>query len=86
MTFSVGACESCARDVLLARDLGDDDDWIDVCTRCGAAVPESAGRKRFGVTSVRALGYTFDDDDSGGCGSGGCGGACGSARETSLNG
>lgn len=76
VSFPVARCSHCAVDVVVFADLDDGGELLERCTRCGAAIGADAARKRFGVTSLKAMGYTFDDDD-GGCGSGGCS-SCGS--------
>ena len=76
-TFPVSYCPSCARDVVVARDLDVDEQWVEVCTRCSGVLPSAASTRRYGASSVVALGYAIEGYGEG-CGSGGCG-SCGSS-------
>ncbi len=74
-TFPVDYCESCERDVLVARDLDDADEWVRICTRCATPLAARDDSRAYSAASLQAIGYTFEHL-SGGCGSGGCG-SCG---------
>lgn len=76
-TFPVAHCGSCARDVLVAKDLDANDAWVDVCTRCGDVL-EDAVVRRYASTSMGLLGYDVDGAAEG-CGGGGCG-SCGTTN------
>ena len=67
--FPVAYCQRCGSTQLAGRDLDASGAWVHRCVRCDHQVEPPD--RRFSVTSVTALGYTFDEDD-GGCGGGGC--------------
>jgi len=78
VTFPVAHCSDCARDVLVASDLDEQDRWIRVCTLCSAELP-GPGTRQYSAESLRVLGYDVEGSSLG-CGGGGqsCG-TCGSA-------
>ena len=76
VTFPVGDCPSCGRDVLLAGELGDDGEIVYVCSHCSHPMSEGFAPRELGAQSLALRGYTVEGEiDSGGCGSdsdGGC--------------
>lgn len=78
VTFPVRFCSSCACDVVVARGLDDQDEWVDVCTRCSTTFAPGPSR-RLAPSALTALGYDVEGEGGEiGCGAGGCGTCSGS--------
>lgn len=70
----VAFCTACDADVLLARDLDDDDRWVRCCARCGHPIPEDIPTRDLDAAALDALGFTPGKlPGEGGCGNGQCG-------------
>lgn len=77
--LDVAHCTQCNKNVVIAQDLSEHDELIDICVHCSTPLQSSNDRKTLGGYALRALGYTVEGEgpDSEGCGGGGCG-SCGS--------
>lgn len=78
LTFPVAFCEHCGRDVLIARDLNEEDELIDVCSRCDQPLEDAPRQKKMGGWALRSIGYDVEGEgpDQKGCGSGGSCSGC----------
>lgn len=73
-SFPVKPCSSCARDVLVARELDDADEWVEVCTRCGTALDASRPARAWTASALSGIGYDVEGESAAaGCGEGGGG-------------
>jgi ribosomal protein S27AE len=79
--FNLSTCPSCGPNVLLAGDLDDSGELVDVCAHCGTRIPDASRRRELGPASLLRYGYDVEGErEQLGCGggeSGGCGGSCG---------
>lgn len=83
VTFPVRFCATCTCDVVVARDLDDADDWVDVCTRCASVMPPGP-RRQLAPSALTAMGYEVEGEGGEiGCGSGGCD-TCGGATSSAC--
>ena len=77
-SLTLADCPQCARRVVIACDLDENDELIDICAHCSTPLTEEMKRSSAGGYALRALGYTIEGEgpDTEGCGVGG--GSCGS--------
>lgn len=81
-SFPVKRCEACATDVVVARDVGEGDAWVEVCTRCGGALDAEKIARPWTAAALSGIGYDVEGEaEAAGCGDGGgcssCASACG---------
>ena len=78
VTFPVARCERCGIDAVVARALGDDDEWVLLCTRCSHPLAADALKIReYASSTLKLMGYDVEGEGPGGCGTGGSCGSCG---------
>jgi hypothetical protein len=72
----VSYCESCDREVVVARDLDERDELVPICPHCDTVL--DAVKSERGGFALRSLGYEVEGEGpkSRGCGSGGSCSGC----------
>jgi hypothetical protein len=67
VSFPVGDCPSCKREVLLAGALDEDQELVYVCSHCGCTIPADQPPRQLGARSLALRGYLVEGElDDGG--------------------